>query len=87
MNNPVSPYSDSYIVKYPNGDVSLERNLTPPTVLGSQTTVHTVLEGETIQSIAYKYYGDSGMWGIIADINTIFNPFTELEAGMELIIP
>ena len=49
--------------------------------------IHSVLEGETIQNIAFKYYEDSGMWGVIADANDILNPFEDLHADMELIIP
>jgi hypothetical protein len=36
---------------------------------------HTMKEGETLQSIAYRYYGDSGYWGYIADANGILDPF------------
>lgn len=79
-----SPYEDSYIIKYPNGDISLERNISSSPL---DYIIHTVLEGETIQNIAFKYYGDSGMWGVIADVNDILNPFEELYSGMELIIP
>ena len=69
-----SPYDDAYIIKFPNGDLALERN-------------KAVLEGETIQSIAFRYYGDSGFWGVIADANDILNPFEDLHADMQLIIP
>lgn len=79
-----SPYSDSFVIKYPDGDISVERNRSP---ISSDYVVHTVLEGETIQSIAFQYYGDSGMWGVIADANDILNPFEDLHEDMELIIP
>lgn len=79
-----SPYSDSFVIKYPDGDISVERNRSS---ISSDYVVHTVLEGETIQSIAFQYYGDSGMWGVIADANDILNPFEDLHEGMELIIP
>lgn len=80
-----NPYKDAYIIDYKDGDVSLER--IPYTVLNSNLTVHTVLPGETIQSIAYKYYGDSGLWYRIADINSIYNPFVEIQEGVQLYIP
>lgn len=79
-----SPYKDSFVIKYPDGDISLERNI--PSI-PSDHIIHTVLEGETIQNIAFRYYGDSGMWGVIADANDILNPFEDLHADMELIIP
>lgn len=79
-----NPYLDGYIISYPNGDVSLERQ---PLEFSGDYLVHTVLEGETIQSIAFRYYGDSGYWFYIADINNIFNSFVDLVEGMELLIP
>lgn len=57
-----SPYEDSYVIKFPDGDVSLERNIS---AISSDHIIHSVLEGETIQNIAFKYYGDSGMWGVL----------------------
>lgn len=79
-----SPYDDSYVIKFSDGDISLERNISS---ISSDYIIHTVLEGETIQNIAFRYYGDSGMWGIIADANDILNPFEDIKADMELIIP
>jgi nucleoid-associated protein YgaU len=49
--------------------------------------VHTLLEGETLQSVAFRYYGDSGLWADIADANNIIDPFTEVYRGKQLIIP
>lgn len=79
-----NPYSDSVAILFDNDDIILERNSNKRV---KNTVVHTVKEGETIQSIAFQYYGDSGYWVYIADINNIFNPFTELEEGMEIYIP
>ena len=86
MANIIDPYTNGYIISYENGDISLERI---PTYQVNQqlVTVHTVLEGETLQGIAYKYYGDSGYWSLLADVNNILNPFAELEKDMEIIIP
>lgn len=81
-----SPYEEAYGLQYDNGDVSLERipyQYNP----SSSDIYHTVISGETIQSIAFKYYGDSGLWYIIADVNNIYNPITEVVEGLELLIP
>lgn len=78
-------YTDAYIIDYKDGDVSLER--ISFTKLGSTDKVHTVKAGETLQSIAYRYYGNSGLWYRIADVNSIYNPFTEVVEGMQLYIP
>lgn len=82
----VSPYEDSYIVEYPNGEQTLERFKFKHNK-SSSDIVHTVLDGETIQSIAFKYYGNSGFWYRIADINNIYNPIEEVVSGMQLLIP
>lgn len=47
---------------------------------------HVLKEGEYLWDLAYKFYGDSKLWWIIADTNDIYNPF-ELEIGVELVIP
>ena len=81
-----SPYNNAYALKYNDGDYSLEAK--PPVVPESSNDIqHTVKDGETLQNIAFRYYGDSGMWGVIADANDILNPFEDVHADMELIIP
>lgn len=81
-----SPYDNAYAVKYKEGDYSLETR--PPRICISPDDVqHTVLEGETLQNIAFRYYGDSGKWYIIAEANNIMNPFEELHDGQILTIP
>ena len=81
-----SPYSESYGLSYDNGDVSLER--VPYKHIGSENDcTHTVLDGETLQSISFQYYDDSGYWDIIADANNIINPLTDITPGLILIIP
>lgn len=81
----MNPYYGAYIIDLGDGDKILEKprsiNVTP------LRTTHTVLEGETLQNIAFRYYGNSGYWTKIAEANNIFFQYTELEAGMELIIP
>lgn len=81
-----SPYEEAYGLQYDNGDTSLERipyQYNP----SSSDTYHTVISGETLQSISFKYYGDSGLWYILADVNNIYNPISEIKEGLELLIP
>lgn len=81
-----SPYNNAYALKYNNGDYSLEAK--PPIVPESPNDIqHTVKDGETLQNIAFRYYGDSGKWYIIAEANKILNPFKELEMGNLIRIP
>lgn len=82
-----TPYNveDTFILKYPDGEYSLER-IDKTHLLKASDVTHVVIEGETLQSIAHKYYGDSGRWGDIASINEIIDPF-DITSGMNLIIP
>ena len=81
-----SPYNNAYALKYNDGDYSLEAK--PPVVPESSNDIqHTVKDGETLQNIAFRYYGDSGKWYLIAEANNILNPFQELEPYQILRIP
>jgi hypothetical protein len=48
--------------------------------------VHTVKDGDTLQSIAYRTYGDATRWRAIADANDIDNPL-HLRRGRSLVLP
>ncbi len=39
---------------------------------------HKVLETDTLDSLAYKYYGDPTLYWVIADYNDIQDPFIKL---------
>lgn len=81
-----SPYDGGYSIRYDEGDYSLES--VPQIVpLSSDDIQYTLQEGETLQGLAYTYYGDSGKWAIIAEANNILNPFKELKHGDIIKIP
>lgn len=48
--------------------------------------IHTVIEGESIQSVAYRELGKPTYWRAIADLNAIDDPF-RLPAGTVLLLP
>lgn len=79
-------YTTGFKVVYPEGDRSLHRVPLRFNTLQSDI-YHTVIDGETLSSIANKRYGDSELWYVIADANFIFNPFDDIEAGLSLRIP
>lgn len=81
-----NPYINSYRIGYSEGDVSLERH-EPEFNHTIKAKTHTVLQGETIQNIANKYYKDSGSWYLITEYNNIMDPFNELEEGLMILIP
>lgn len=75
-------------VEFDDGDIIIERSALDLNNSGQKFRgQHTVLEGETLASIAYQYYGDSGYWVMIADVNSIYEPLNDLRAGMLLLIP
>ncbi len=47
---------------------------------------HTVVDGDRIDLIAYRYLGRADLWWVICDYNDIFFPL-ELEAGTVLRVP
>jgi nucleoid-associated protein YgaU len=78
-------YDDSLLIRYTEGDVSLE-----PIEKESLDTIndvsHIVVEGESLQTIADLHYDDSRKWFYIARKNKLDDVFT-LTIGTELIIP
>lgn len=49
-------------------------------------TFHTVVEGDRIDLIAFRYLGNAGLWWIVCDYNNIFFPM-DLEPGSVLRLP
>ena len=54
--------------------------------LGEDSIQHTVEAGEELDSIAYNFYGDDGLWWLIADVNDILYIF-DVAPGDILTIP
>ncbi len=48
--------------------------------------VHTVIEGDSLASVAYREYGDPAMWRPLADYNGIDDPMV-LVSGQSLMVP
>jgi hypothetical protein len=73
----MNPFSGN-VITFKDSEVDLyslrlpdEGNFT----VGSYKT-HIMVEGETLQSISFKYFGTSEVWADIADTNLIFDPFS-----------
>ena len=82
-----SLYEIGYVVNFPEGDIGLYR--TPVQFTGSiSNTYHVISEGDTLLSIAQKYYGDQFLWYIIADANpSISFDMFELPVNTTILIP
>ena len=78
-------YYNGYYINYKENERSLERlQIIHREDLDDKS--HIIRDGDTLTSISDKYYGDSLMWYLIADVNQIDNPFI-LDVGISLIIP
>lgn len=53
----------------------------------SLCTTHQVTDGETIDGLAYKYYGNAAYWWCIMDANREYQSELEIKAGDILQIP
>lgn len=53
---------------------------------GTKNEIYIVQPGDSLSSIAQKFYGDLYQWPKIAQVNNLQNPET-IEVGMKLIIP
>ena len=64
--------------------IAKPQNPTTQAVPGLGT--HTLVEGDTLQAIAFKTYGDPNRWRAIAEANGIDDPF-RLPRGAPLLLP
>jgi tetratricopeptide (TPR) repeat protein len=55
-------------------------------VAGKEGYTHTVSRGETLESIAERYYGDKSLGKALGEYNG-FDPLGRIKAGMTLIVP
>lgn len=49
--------------------------------------IHTVIEGDSMDSLSLYYYNNPTYFWIIADFNRIQDPYKKLEVGSKLKIP
>lgn len=53
----------------------------------SKCSLYQVVEGDTVDGIAYKFYGDAALWWCIMDANREFMSELEIKPGVTLQIP
>ena len=81
-----------YNSRYINGNILNINNTriiditSRPKVSINNGITHIVVQGETLESIAYLYYKDATLWWKIADVNNIKNPLF-LTPGTAIYIP
>lgn len=68
----------------PHGTPAKPQN--PTTRATERLRAHVVCDGDSLQSIAYRHYGDATRWRAIAETNGIDDP-TRLPRGTRLAVP
>ena len=53
----------------------------------SKATFYTVVQGDTIDGIAFKQYGNAQLWWAIMDANPVYQSEIEIKPGDNLVIP
>ncbi len=68
-------------------EIKLDLNDRERNLQSADRTKHYILkQGDSLWSIAYKEYGNPGLWRHIADANKIYDP-KRLKSGTKLVIP
>lgn len=80
-----NPYSTGRVLRLEDNTVLLERPRLKY-IPSNRDRYYTVIQGDTLDSIAYSAYGDSKLYFIIKDANDILFNY-DLEVGDTLIIP
>lgn len=79
-------YDRGKIIRYTEGDVSLERSHVE--YYSSVTDIqHVVTYTDSLQSIAQQYYGSNFPWFILADINPNIEDIFQPPVGETILIP
>lgn len=52
-----------------------------------KSTFYTVVQGDTLDGIAYKQYGNAQLWWAIMDANPLYQSEIEIKPGTVLMIP
>lgn len=79
-------YANGKVINISEGRALLKREKITYPFKSDRDQNHVIIAGETLSSIAQKYYGDSKLWFVLADINNIYNPL-DLQRGFILLIP
>lgn len=77
----------AYPAPAPDGTSRPTLPLRPPPLAPAQTPyLHTLVAGETVESLAARYLGSSDLWWQIADVNPLVFP-ADLAPGSLIAIP
>lgn len=83
-----NPYARGTIFTFSGGEKFFRRKKIEYTQ-GPTDLLHLVRADDNLSNLAYKYYGDSKYWWVIADANNIHEPLdiASVYQGKNLLIP
>jgi len=79
-------YDRGHLIDFGGGEVVLYRNPIYYKISVSDV-YHPIAEGDTLHSIARKYFGFSSAWFMIADVNDDIDDIFILPEGDTILIP
>lgn len=80
-----NPYAGGTIIEFDDGEL-YQRAKEIPYKIDNTEIAHIVSEYDSLDTIAFHYYGNSKLFWVIAIANGIIDPFT-LIAGTSILIP
>lgn len=86
MSNRVNRYKYAIEVRDPEGYWLSSTLPDYTTEVRGSDILHVVRDSDRLDLLAYKYFGDSRLWWVIAEFNNIFWMF-DLEVGTTLRMP
>lgn len=80
-----NPYSKGVIYKFSDNTPALLRGKLVYTE-SPKDQYYAIEVDDRLDTIAFKFYGNSKLWWVLADCNNIIDPFL-LEVGSNIVIP
>ena len=80
-------YRNNLILKDTSGTRYFGTSVSATYTPDSTDTYIRTQEGDRLDTIAYRFYGDVSLWAIIASANSIGHGTLQLESGLQLVIP
>jgi nucleoid-associated protein YgaU len=84
-----SRYALTPLVTDPVRNVRRTGPWVPPTISRVGATFYTVTSADIrrLDNLSYRFYGDPTLWWVLALVNAIANPLTDMVVGQVLTIP
>lgn len=84
-----SRYTNVYVYEeeYKGKEVMAFNRRELANAIDDEGKTHVWIEGDRLDNLAYRYYGDPQFWWFILDVNTRYMEEEEIQQGDRLVIP